>query len=372
MKNRESICMPLLWRYLLKHSLQTLLLCTGGFVATLLLIRFQEIASLLALQPTLSELLLFILCQIPYILPIALPLSGLIAAFLLTHRLSTSQELTALRACSLPLKQIRSPILLTSLLLATTNFLVVSEITPKARHLSAQLLSSALERNPLVFFHSPKLLGLSKVYTRVEEPHLGKEASGAVIAVKNPSNERLTLMAAKQLKLEEGRLLGREVALLSTLPTEEEEGYDNLIIENQREMVTDASQLTPLLQKKESPPSLLSPQHLSLSSLLASKGVVKGGSKRLQFEVCRRLFFSLISCALPLLGFSLGLHIGRGGKRRGLFCAIFAVALTFTCSIAAKSSHLFPLKMATFYALPFPLLYLLARRHEKRLIKGIE
>lgn len=89
--------MPILWRYLLKNYFQVFFLCVTGFISILLVTRVQEIARLAALNSQIDIIILFTLCQIPYILPIAIPISGLISAILLVQRLSHTQELSTLR-----------------------------------------------------------------------------------------------------------------------------------------------------------------------------------------------------------------------------------------------------------------------------------
>src|SRR3989338_5815947 len=103
--------LPILWRYLLRNYFQVFGLCVSSFVAILLVLRFQEIAHYASSGMGKSFILLFTLLQVPYILPIAIPVSCLIAAILLLQRLSYAQELTAFRACGLGLKPILAPLI---------------------------------------------------------------------------------------------------------------------------------------------------------------------------------------------------------------------------------------------------------------------
>src|SRR5262249_35116763 len=103
--------MPILWRYLLGHYLKVLVLCVLAFVAILLATRLDEIAHFATLGPEGMVILSFPLHQIPYILPIAIPISCLISAMLLIQRLSHTHEMTAIRASGLSLRMILCPIL---------------------------------------------------------------------------------------------------------------------------------------------------------------------------------------------------------------------------------------------------------------------
>ena len=62
------------------------------------MLRFKDIARFAALSADGVKTGLFVLYQFPHILPIAIPISALIASFLLFQRLSKTYELTALRA----------------------------------------------------------------------------------------------------------------------------------------------------------------------------------------------------------------------------------------------------------------------------------
>src|SRR5579863_9043123 len=102
--------MPIVWRYLLRSYFQVLLLCVSAFIGVLIVLRFQEIARFATSGAAKLKILLFTLLQIPYILPIAIPVSCLIAAMLLFQRLSHTQELTALRTSGFGLKTISTPL----------------------------------------------------------------------------------------------------------------------------------------------------------------------------------------------------------------------------------------------------------------------
>src|SRR5438132_1223109 len=98
--------MPALWRYLITYFLKIAFTCNLAFVAILLTMQLDDIAHFAALGAPFHYILLFTFHQIPYILPIALPLSCLIASLLLMQRLSNTHELTALRASGFSLRDI--------------------------------------------------------------------------------------------------------------------------------------------------------------------------------------------------------------------------------------------------------------------------
>ncbi len=361
--------MPLLWRYLLKNYFQVFLFCVLGFIAVLLVTRVQEIARLIALNSDIGKVTLFTLFQIPYILPIAIPISGLISAILLLRRLSGSHELTAFRTAGIPVKNLGTPLLMAAFFLSVVNFAIVSEITPRCRHLSHHLIQSAATVNPLFLMKKSKMLKLKDSYVDMKMTELGKEAKDLILAVKN---ERLNLMLAKRLTIEDNLMSGEEVTLISHIPEERTGLYDNLVIENQKEMSTSAMALSSLMKKAT---YKIGMEHLTMRTLLqtfSDQNAKPKTVRRARFELCRRIFFPAMTFAFTLLGFSVGLEIGRGKKKKGLYVAMLLAALTFVCSIAAKSFELETYKMVICYALPFPLFVLTSFWFQRRILGGVE
>lgn len=362
--------MPTLWRYLLRSYFQVFFLCVSGFIAVLLVTRFQEIARLAALNPNLGKIFLFTLFQIPYILPIAFPISGLIAAILLLQRLSHTHELTALRASGIGISALRTPLLMTAFVLSLINFAFVAEVTPRCRFHSYTLLHDAATINPLFLMKKSKMLNLQDSYVDMKMTHLGKEAKDVLFVVKNASSDRLSLMSAKKFSVDDNLMTGKSVALISTIP--EEDGFDSLVIENQETMSTSASALSSIMQKRT---HKIGFEHLPLGALISSFSDHTARPKtvkRAQFELYRRIFSPCATFAFTFLGFSLGMQIGRERKRKGIYLAILLSAMTFISAAAAKSFQLFPLKVMICYGLPFPILFAVSLYFQKRIARGIE
>ncbi|MDN3508434.1 MAG: LptF/LptG family permease [Candidatus Neptunochlamydia sp.] len=363
--------MPLLWRYLLRSYFQIFLLCVKGFIAILLVTRVQEIARLASLNSHFGKICLFTLFQIPYILPIAIPIAGLIAAILLFQRLSHTQELTAFRVFGIKIQTLTTPLLMAAFLLSLLNFAIVTEITPRCRYYSNKLIQNITLINPLFLMKKSKILKLQDCYVDMKMTHLGKEAEEIIFAVKNESNDRLSLMTAKKFTVDNNLMTGKNVAIISNIG-DDGAFYDNLIIENQETMSTSASALSSLMQRTT---QHIGMKYLPMKTLLKtfSDPDVKAKTvKQAKFEVCRRIFFPVITFAFTLLGFSLGMQIGRGRKKRGIYIAILLSSLTFICSIAAKSFQLVPYKVVFFYTLPLPILFFASYWFQRRIIGGVE
>jgi lipopolysaccharide export system permease protein len=344
----------------------------SGFIAILLVTRLQEIARLAAFDSDMGSIVLFTLCQIPYILPIAIPISGLIASILLLQRLSHTHELTSFRSAGLSLKVISTPLLLVAFLLSLINFMIVSEVTPRTRLYSQKLLHQVMTTNPLFLMKKSKLLKLQSSYVDMNMTHVGKEARDVIFAMKNDSSDRLTLLTAKKFHVEDNQLIGKNVAIVSHLDSKDPDLFDHLIIENQRSMATSAKALSEMMQKNT---FHLGYEYLPMNELIEtafSKTAKPKTIKRMRFELSRRLFFPLITYAFTFMGISLGLQIWRQKKKMGLILAIFLAAFTLICSMAAKSFHLAPTKAILCYVLPFPFILLTSFWFQKRAIEGIE
>jgi lipopolysaccharide export system permease protein len=150
--------MPILWRYLLVHYFKVLFFCTIAFIIILFTMRLDEIAHFITLGASGLYLLLFTLYQIPYILPIAIPISSLISTILLIQRLSKDHELTALRASAIAIRSILAPILLAAAFLSVLNFYIVSEIATSS-HLASGVLKTELRSiNPLLILNNKHLM----------------------------------------------------------------------------------------------------------------------------------------------------------------------------------------------------------------------
>src|SRR5271167_846396 len=122
--------MPIIWRYLLRSYFQVFSLCVSSFISMLLVLRFQDIARFATSGTSNYNIVLFTLLQIPYILPIAIPVSCLIASMILFQRLSQSHELTAFRTCGIGLKEISTPLVFAGLFLTLVNLTIACELAP--------------------------------------------------------------------------------------------------------------------------------------------------------------------------------------------------------------------------------------------------
>lgn len=364
--------MPILWRYLLRNFFQVFLLCVGSFISVLIVLRFQEIARFATSGAPKLTVVSFALLQIPYILPIAIPVSCLIAAVLLFQRLSLTHELTAFRACGLGLKSVITPLLLAGFFLTLVNFTVASEISTRCRSLSKTLIYEMAMVNPLFVLQKESLVKLKSAYFDIGVLKANKYAEDVLLVVKNSSNERLTLMTAKELALKGDLLKGEQVTFISSVDAKKEQGFDHLVIENQAEMNTKAANLSQFLQAVDWSTSF---EYLPLRMILAHDIAVKkrlsiGRSARV--EIARRISISLAAFTFTLIGLAFGMQISRNRSKKGILWAIGLAAFFLVCFITAKSLRHAPLLSLLIYLLPHPLIILLSLRGLKAIREGVE
>lgn len=347
--------MPILWRYLLFSYLRVFFLSVTSFVGVLFVLRFKDIARFAALSSDGVKTSLFILYQFPHILPIAIPISALIASFLLFQRLSRSHELTALRASGIGLSAILAPLLLVSLFLTLVNFSICANLAPYCRRETKTLLYRKTSVNPLVLLQRQQLVKIKNTYLDLQVKQEGKSAKNFTCIAYNENNERLNLIKVKKLSIKGDQLLGSEAAILSHVPSDEWEAFDCTLLENQASMSTSAPLLSHALKKKR--PNM-EPNALSLKELFFQS---KEGPKKERLawiETLRRYSLSAAVFSFTFLGCAFGIQSGRDPKKTHLFFTANWTLLVLISYFLGKGLKSFPLAAAIAFLLPHPLLWL--------------
>lgn len=365
--------MPLLWSYLLRNYLKVFLLCVSGFISVLLVTRFQMVARFAATGASKLYILKFIVLQIPFVLPLAIPISCLIASFLLFQKMSRSRELTAIRMAGLGMMPIVFPLILCSSVIALLNFTVVSEVSPKCRALSKTIAYQMTAANPLCLLQKDTLIKLKNTYVDMQVLKSGKYAEDVFFITRTISNERIGMMLAKNLSLQDEKLVGSDVTFISSVESKEADCFDHLVIENQAEMQTQAEELSQYLH---SGGWSFSFENLNLRRLLA-KNVVEHGigaslDARIGQEVCRRLTLGLAAWSFTLLGIVCGMEISRQLKWNGILWACSFMVLFLVSFVLAKSIRHEHLQSSLLYLAPHPLILLFCLYSFKRIARGTE
>jgi lipopolysaccharide export system permease protein len=333
--------------------------------------RFKEIAEFATLNSDGVSIFLFSLYQLPYVLPLAIPVSCMIAAMLLLQKMSHSHELTALRAAGLSLNVILYPLLLAGIILSLINFTIVSEIGPKCRFKAKELTYQMTSNNPFYIFNKISEGKLTNAYVEIRAMRGGKRAKDVLLILNNKQQKRLGVMTAKELFLEKDELHGEDVSIISSVEGEGKENFDNLVIENQASMSTKAASLSQLLQGAK---WQISPEYLSFKELLlqASASHKKIWLSHYTLEIAKRLSISLTPFVFTLIGATFGMEISRKRTKKGVLGAVLLAAFYLSAFVGAKSMRHYPLAVWALYFAPFALMCLFSMRSLKRIGMGIE
>ena len=365
--------MPLAWRYLLRSYFQVFLLCVIAFIAVLLVTRFQDIAKFASASSSVSSVALYTLYQIPYILPLAVPISCLISAMILFQKLSGTHELTALRSCGLGLKEIATPLVLAGAILSFTNFIISSEVAPYCRGLSRQLVYELVASNPLVIMQKNTVIKISGAYVDMKSYKEGQHANEVILITKNTSSERLGLMMARKLSLKDQILYGSDVTFISSIDPKKEAMYDHLILEHQQSMNTRASNLTQHMQTAD---WLKNNDYLPLKLLIAKnlleKSTEKFWSKSIGVEITKRVSIGLSAFTFTMIGICFGMEIGRQKRNKGTFWAFGLAAFFMISFVATKSLKHTPSLACLAYLVPHPIILFFCLRNMGNLSRGQE
>jgi lipopolysaccharide export system permease protein len=363
--------LPLIWRYLLRHYFQVFILCMTSFIAALFVMRFKEIAEFATLNSDGVSILLFSLYQLPYVLPLAVPVSCMIAAMLLLQKMSHSHELTALRAAGLSINVLLYPLLIAGVVLSLINFTIVSEVGPYCRFKAKELSYQMTSNNPFYIFNKISEGKLTNAYVEIRSMRGGKQAKDVLLILNNRQQERLGVMTAKELTLVGDELHGKDVTVISSVEGEGKDNFDNLVIENQASMSTKAASLSQLLQGGK---WQINPDYLSFKELLlrASASHKKIWLSHYTLEMAKRLSLALTPFAFTLIGATFGMEISRKRTKKGVLGAMVLAAFYLSAFVGAKSMRHYPLAVWALYFAPFVVMGVLATRSLKRIGLGRE
>jgi lipopolysaccharide export system permease protein len=383
--------MPIIWRYLLAQYFKVVIFCSTAFVLLLLALRLEEIAHFATLGAEGLNVLRFIFYQIPYILPIALPISALIASIVLFRRFSKQQELTALRTAGLPIIALLAPLLIAAALLAMANLYIVSELATSAHLAASQIKSQLRSVNPLLLINNKHLMKLKGIYVdTLGSSRLGESASQLIVAMPNRSDDQINLLLAENVQANPEQFTAKQVTFLSSLHAgDKKQVGDDLLVENISSTSITAKEFSMMVQKKI---WTVNNDHLNLALLLVRLSDLKESRNaalasnettadikqiqrwinRVYTEIARRMSvgFSLIS--FTLLGAACGMSIGRRQSVRGVVIVILLAALYLAAYFSARSIDQLLVPSIILYGAPHLLIILTSLWLLRRVNKGIE
>lgn len=377
--------MPIIWRYLLGSYIKVLLLCVVSFIAILLVTRLDEIAQFAALGGQGSFVALFTLYQIPFILPIAIPVSALISAILLFQKLSHSHELTALRASGFSLTMICFPILIAGVLFTLLNFYITSELSTESRLLSRKMIHEITSVNPIVLLQNAKIAKLKGAYIQMETLQSGEVAKDIIIAVNNHASGRLNLFVAKDMEVKDRILKSKDISFISSIANAAPD-YDHLVIENQKSAYIEAPEFAHILRKSS---CRVPNDHLKLSFLQLRLTDLKEryheskdseiidkhlerSITRCYSDIVRRICLGLAPLSFTLMGMAFGMEISRHSSRKGLISVVILGAISLVSFFIAKELDHKLLLSSILYILPHITIFACALRTINCINRGME
>lgn len=379
--------MPILWRYLAVRYIKTLLLSIFTFVVILITLRMEEIAHFATLGPDASVILKFALYQIPYILPIAIPVSSLIAALLLTQNLSESHELTAMRSFGLSITNALTPILMIALAVSLLNFWIVSELATTC-HLGCTKLKAELRMvNPLLLASHKHLIKIKGLYfDALGASKLGESAEDAIFAYPEKKSGKIALLIAKKLSIEDGYFQGKDVTLIGSIGSKEKNASDSLLVENIGSYSLPLEDFSLLIENKTWSVSL---DYLKMPLLLikkeqeeqimrelqeaeeTSEAKAKERSiNRLEMEIVRRISVGMAAFTFTLLGLSFGIRVLRSNSLKDTVYVMMLAAFFLVSYFIAKGSDHKTATALTLYTLPHGLIILFSSMRIHKLERG--
>jgi len=385
----SKIIVPIIWRHLLGQYLKVFAICVIAFVGVLLSTRLDEIAKFATMGAESRIVLLFALYQIPYILPIAIPISCVISSIILFQQLSHTQQLTAMRASGLALRQITFPILFAGAFLSLANFYIVSELATSSHLATRQLENRLKSLNPIVLLNNTHLLAMKGFYVNVMgSSRSGEMASDVIMAMNNRHQGRLNLMAARNIAASTEEITGNDVSLITSSAPKEKNSFDHLVIENIGSFTTPIEDYTKVLKNEG---WRLSVDHLKMSLLIVrTREVMKKlahAKKRDDLqkirtlqrrangcfaEISRRLSVACAVFTFTLMGCSFGMGISRHPSKRGVSFVVGLAAMYLASFFMGKSvDHLF-IPSTCLYTVPLAITIILSIWNLKRVTKGVE
>lgn len=360
-----------------------------SFVGILLAARMKEIIQIATLGAEGTIILKFIFYQIPYILPIAIPLSALIASLILIQRLSKSQELTALRASGHSLKTLLLPLYTASLVLAGLNFYIVSEVASSS-HLNSKKLEHELRSlNPLYLLHNKSSRLFKNLYVQALGPSSKSDrVSDLVMGFWNEERKSMVVAVAKDVLVNLDVFDINALTLIATEEPLEKHPLPNLFLENiERSSMPvggfaqlfgthswkfQTTYLTlPLLwihlqSQKKILYELKKDKKSSEEMLLTERKIQESYS-----EILRRISISIAVITFTLLGTAFGMSIGRKSSYFGGVTVIALAAFFLICYFSAKRTEDSALLSGILYFLPHALISILSLRTLYRISRGL-
>ncbi|CAA6677453.1 MULTISPECIES: LptF/LptG family permease [unclassified Lentimonas] len=343
----------LLHRHVLKEVLVATGFAMGLFVFVLLLGNaMRDIAELVAAGKLDAIVFLKLMgLLIPYVAAYALPLGVLTGTLMALGRLSSQQEITAMKASGLSLYQIASPVFLISFIGMVVGVVVNLQYAPESRLAYKQLMATAVSENPIGFIEERRFIHefpgyviymggrdgslmkdfwiwelddaqRVKLFLRAEEGEISfdKESSALVLTLRNGTAEQRDNDDPDELDEEPMRSL-----FFGELPIELPMG-DIFGEKSQRRVRTKEMVFSQLMAKRDL---------LLAEEAEAGEGMSKSRMK-LQVHMQKSFAMAFSVFSLAIFGVPLAIHVGRKESYANLGIALI-IAMSYYFLIIAVS-----------------------------------
>lgn len=329
--------------------------------------KLQDIAHFITLRASATEIFLFILYQIPYILPFAIPLSCLLATFLVLYRLSTSQEVIALQTSGISIQAIHIPFIWIGILTFLCNLFMNFEVTPCARKRTKSMITHLIQSNPFLMLQKKQYFGEKNHLLRSNYGETENDLHQFFFFAKTTKNQLYGILA-DTVTLDDGTLEAHNLATITSFPGISKNDFPTIYLENQKKISMPIPEFSSLFIE-DTPP--IPQEDLSTKKIITKivntmedkKNVSRG-----MLELIKRLSFAISSFTLLLIGISYGLQISSTKKSFNIVMCCLLTSSTFCSFLIAKSFEKHPLYAYYFYFIPhlFIIIFYFYKKHTRR------
>lgn len=344
--------MKVIRNYLLKEFLSPFTLALVILTFVMLMGNMVQLVNMV-INKGVSILLVFQLLAfyMPFLLSYTIPISYLVAILFTFVRLSSDNELLAIRTSGINLWNLIAPFLAIGVVLSLLLFLLNDRVVSRTHLASKKTLAEVGLKNPAAALEAGTFITSFERYiifiydidgnkltnVRIYEPQEGRPTR-TIVAKKG---EFISLPAEKKIKLKLMNGTSDEVNPRSP------DNYYKLQFRNFFMTLNLASQNREIDVK---------PKDLSIQELIAkSNDFAKKGieTQPLVTEIHKRISFSLSPFIFALLACPVGLALGKHHKKRSSFVIAFLITLIyFVLSLGAEALTLQLYLPATFMWLP--------------------
>ncbi len=362
---------PLIWKNILKNYLTIFFLSITLFASVLVLFRVYEIARFATLGGGFFNILLFTILQFPLIMPLSIPISCLIATFIIVQKMCNTSEMTSLRSFGFSIINIYKPILFLSIFACSINFYLIFTIMPTIKEACNNLITKVTHENPLALIENGRIFKLQNGFLQMKMMKKSKKIEDLFFAFKNKASNRIALIMADQLAASNESIKGKNI---DTLFYEKKEEKQPILIIEHFQSMNQPSYLIPKLLFKSTKNKIVI-QKLSLSPLIKAfndPNLSIKKRKMAKFELIRRIYLSTAPFILTLIGLAYAIDIGRRSSKR-FKCTLFALVSSYflTYLLSKSLKHQYELALA-WYLIVLSIIIFMSLRHISMIEKGHE